>query len=112
MNDNSVVIEYKWPWTMIPFELVSEWIEMIKKGTSKAEPIYGKKIFPAARHEEKKLILVENDSDNTYAIISADRDRMGELKFRVIESLATRTELANRLNEYHVEAMSRVQYDD
>lgn len=53
MSENNVVVEFKWPWTMIPMELADEWIEMIEKGISKTESIYGKKIFPSARNEEK-----------------------------------------------------------
>lgn len=112
MSENNVVVEFKWPWTMIPMELADEWIEMIEKGISKTESIYGKKIFPSARNEEKKLILVDNDTDGTSVIMSVKRDKTGKLKFSVIETLATSSELANRLNEYRVEALSRIQCDD
>lgn len=44
--------------------------------------------------------------------MSVKRDKTGKLKFSVIETLATPSELANRLNEYHVEALSRIQCDD
>jgi hypothetical protein len=31
MSDQKVIIEFKWPWTMIPLEFADEWIEGIKR---------------------------------------------------------------------------------
>jgi hypothetical protein len=44
MNDTEVVIEFKWPWTMMPLELAGEWIEAVKKALPKSDPLYGKDI--------------------------------------------------------------------
>jgi hypothetical protein len=108
MNEDKVVIEIKWPWTMLPIAVTDDWIEAIKEGIAKTDPIYGKEIFPSARHEEQNLVLVDNDTDGNSVIMSFQRNKTGKLKFDVIETLVTPTDVANRLNEYHVEAMSRL----
>lgn len=107
MDEDDVVVEFKWPWTMLPMEAADEWIRIIESGTSRREPIYGKEIFPSARNEEQELILVDNDTDGTYEILSVQRNISGKLRFHVIETLATPRALAKRLDEYRLESLSQ-----
>ena len=105
MSKSNDVIEFKWPWTMLPLEIADEWIEEVKKGLLPEEPIYGKEIFVSGRREDKKLLLVANDTDGSYAIVNYEINKLRRrLKCTVIETLNTRKELSNRLKQDHIEA--------
>jgi hypothetical protein len=106
MNDTEITIEFKWPWTMVPLELADEWIEEVKKGLSKRDPLFGKDIFVSGRKENDNLLLVDNDTDDTYAIVRLARG-MGErrLKCSTIEIFETRIDLAKKLKQDHIAAV-------
>lgn len=76
MSDTEVIIEFKWPWTMMPLELTDEWIEEVKKGLPKSDPLYGKDIFVSGRKEDDNLLLMDNDTDGTYAIVKGSGLRL------------------------------------
>ena len=106
MNDTEVIIEFKWPWTMMPLELSGEWIEEVKKGLPKSDPLYGKDIFVSGRKEDDNLLLVDNDTDGTYAIVRFAGDMVGRrLKCSVIEILETSTDLAEKLRQDSIAAV-------
>jgi len=103
MNQTNETIEFNWPWTMIPLALVEEWIEEVKKGLDVNDPIYGEDIFVSGRNECEKLVLIENDSDDTYAIVkySKAKESVG-LKCSSIEILKTRAEVVIKLKQDHI----------
>ncbi len=74
MSDSEEIIEIKWPWTMMPLEFSSDWIEAVKKGLSPEAPIYGKDIFVSAIREDGNILLIENDTDGTYLIVEYEKD--------------------------------------
>ncbi len=39
MDQTEEKVEFHWPWTMIPPELVGEWIEEVKKGLEVDDPL-------------------------------------------------------------------------
>ncbi len=98
MNDTKEVVEFKWPWTMIPLDLVGDWIEEVKNALTPDEPIYGKQIFVSGRREDKDILLIENDTDGTYVIVKFEKDmRRRRLKCTVLETLTSTKELSNKL---------------
>jgi len=105
MNQADETIEFNWPWTMIPLELVEEWIEEVKRGLDVNDPIYAKDIFVSGRNEREKLVLIENDSDDTYAIVkySSARKSVG-LKCSSIKILKTRAEVVIKLKQDYIKA--------
>ncbi len=107
MSDEKIVITYKWPWTMMPLESVGKWIEAVKDGLQSNDSIYGKNIFVAARREDANMLLIENDTDETYAIVKYERVAHQKLRCTVIETISTRQELSNKLTLYNVEAIAK-----
>ena len=90
----------------MPLELADEWIEEVKKGLPKSDPLYGKDIFVSGRKEDDNLLLVDNDTDGTYAIVRFAVDMGGRrLKCSVIEILETRTDLVDKLRQDHITAV-------
>jgi hypothetical protein len=104
MDQPEEKVEFHWPWTMIPLELVGEWIEEVKKGLEGDDSLYGKDIFVSGRKDDDNLLLVENDSDGLYAIVRYAKaiSDVG-LKFSTIEIFKTSVEVAIRLKQDHVE---------
>ncbi len=39
------------------------------------DPLYGKQIYVSGIHESKKLLLVDNDTDESYGIVSIERKK-------------------------------------
>jgi hypothetical protein len=107
MSDQKDIIEFKWPWTMMPLEIADEWIEEIKRGLKKSEPIYKKDIFPSARKEDENLILLDIDTDSTYAIVNFAPNGQGGLTCSVVEILPNRKALKERLHKDHIDAISK-----
>lgn len=70
MNDETITIEFKFPWSMMPLESAGEWIDAVSGALQNTDPLFGKKLFVSGRHDSRNLLLVENDTDNTYAIVS------------------------------------------
>ena len=66
-------IEFRWPWTMIPLENSDEWIDFIREQIGPGHPLFEKAIFPSARREDERTVLIENDDDGTYVVLSFDR---------------------------------------
>ncbi len=109
MNDNDIIIEYKWPWTMLPLEVVDDYIKEVSIGLRSNESIYGKDIFVAARREDKNILLIENNTDQTYAIVEFEKDRrLIQLKCKVIDTIKTRKELSAKLYADHINAMNNI----
>ncbi len=100
-------VVFSWPWTMIPIELADEWIEEVKKGLAVNDPIYGKDIFVSGRKDDENLLLVDNDTDGTYAIVRFEVAKGGlGLKYSTIEILKTRRELAMKIKKDHINALN------
>ena len=106
MNQTDKEVEFNWPWTMIPLELAEEWIEEVKKGLDVNDPIYGKDIFVSGRNESENVLLVDNDSDGTYAMVRYAK-AIGSvgLKCSTIEIFKTSAELALKLKQDHIDAV-------
>ena len=73
-----MTIEFKWPWTMLPLAGADTWIAHIQEGIKSDNPLYGKKIFPSGCREDKKVLLVENDDDGTYAVLTYENNSSKE----------------------------------
>ena len=100
MSEEKVTIEFKYPWSMMPLQSSGEWIDAVSKSLPKSDPLYGKQIFVSAKHDIKKLILVDNDSDSNYAILSYSVSK-SKSEFKTEEILASRKALAEKLkNDY------------
>ena len=109
MDDQLAPIEFRWPWTMLPLECADEWIEFIRGQIGPGHPLFGKTIFPSARREDENTILVENDDDDTYALLSFDRKMtVRRKKMPFAEVIASRSELAERLQHDHEVAMVKM----
>ena len=51
------------------------WIELVEKSLGSSDPLYGKQIYVSGIHESKKILLVDNDTDNNYAIVSVEKKK-------------------------------------
>lgn len=73
------------------------------KGT---DPLFGKEIFVSGIHENKKLLLVENDTDGTFAIVSISRS-VKTFTYNTLEIISSREEMADKLNQDHTKEMNK-----
>jgi hypothetical protein len=102
MKEEKIKIEFKYPWTMIPLENEEEWINAVKGALTKDDPLFKKEIFVTGRHKYEQLLLVENDSDDNYAIVSMMHDRKaGKLICKTIEVVKSVYALKERLKNDH-----------
>jgi hypothetical protein len=108
MNEKKITIQFKYPWTMMPLASTGEWINAVSKSLSKADPLYGKKIFVSGRHETENLILVDNDTDDNYGIVSfAFLEESKTIKCNTVEILHSRKSLAEKLQSDHEKTVSK-----
>lgn len=102
MVSEPIKIEFKDPWRMIPLENAGEWIDQVRNSLKPSDPLYGKDIFVSGRHETKQLLLIDNDTDDDYAIVSFDIDsRSKDITCNTVETISSRLELANKLLHDH-----------
>jgi uncharacterized Fe-S cluster-containing protein len=108
MKEEKIIIEFKYPWTMMPLENAEEWINAVKGSLTEDDPLYKKEIFVSGRHEYEQLLLVENDSDDNYAIVSVMYDRKADkLICKTIEVVKSVYALKERLENDHQKATAR-----
>jgi hypothetical protein len=109
MSEKPITIEFKYPWTMMPLEHSSEWIEIVKKSLEPTDPLFKKDIFVSGRHEFKKLLLIENDTDNNYAIVSIKMESSSRKYISSTISLySSRQEFANKLQQDYEVAIKEI----
>mgnify|MGYP006304690645 FL=1 len=109
MSEHSVQIEFTWPWTMLPLECADEWIEFIRAQIGPGHPLFEKAIFPSARREDEDTILVENDDDDTYVLLTFGRKMtIRRKRMPFTEVIDTRGELVQRLQHDHEVAMAEI----
>jgi hypothetical protein len=70
MKDDKIILQFKYPWTIIPLENEEELINTVKWALTEDDPLFKKEIFVSCRHEYEQLLLVENDLDDNYEISS------------------------------------------
>ncbi|PIP81077.1 MAG: hypothetical protein COW84_01660 [Gammaproteobacteria bacterium CG22_combo_CG10-13_8_21_14_all_40_8] len=79
-----------------------EWIELVKSSLDSSDPLYGKKIFVSGIHESKMFVLVDNDSDNSYAIVSIEpKLNKQSISCATVEQIFSRENLALKLKQEH-----------
>ena len=100
-----MTIEFKWPWTMLPLSGADRWIAHIKEGIKSDNPLYGKKIFPSACCEDKKVILVDNDDDGTYAVLTYENNSSKDFHTDILVNVQ---DVIKVINEDHTKAMATV----
>jgi len=96
-----MTIEFKWPWTMVPLERADVWIAQIQKGIKPGNVLYGKKIFPSGYREDKKVILIENDDDGSYAFLSY----IDPSKEFTVEVVLSPQDVMKVINQNHAQAV-------
>ncbi|MBL3527065.1 MAG: hypothetical protein JMN27_17615 [gamma proteobacterium endosymbiont of Lamellibrachia anaximandri] len=95
-------IEFKYPWTMTYLEDAGKWIDTVKNSLQPSDPLFEKEIFVSGRHEVEKLLLVDNDTDGTYAIVGVKYNSKSRKSVcHTVEVILTSEELANRLEKDH-----------
>ena len=93
---------------MMPLECADEWIEAVKKGLKPGDPLYDKDIFVSGRHETNQLLLIENDTDNNYAIVAIVFNEATQLfDCSTVDLLQSRIELANKLHQDHENSINQ-----
>ncbi len=109
MSTKPITIEFKYPWTMVPFEFSDEWIEIIKNSLKSTDPLFKKDIFVSGRHEFEKSLLIENDTDDNYAIVSINK-KIGSQEYicTTKELFSSRQEYANKLQKDHEVALKEI----
>ena len=109
MVAEKIAIEFKFPWTMMPLESSGEWIDFLKNSLPKSDPLFGKDVFVSGRHETKQLLLVDNDTDESYAIVSIEADpNTRTYSCATVQLICSRAELARQLQQDHKEALSQL----
>ena len=109
MSTKPISIEFKYPWTMVPLELSGEWIEIVKNSVKSTDPLFKKDIFVSGRHEFKKLLLIENDTDDNYAIVSIKKKiSFQEYTCTTVDLFSSRQEYANKLQKDHEVALKEI----
>ena len=79
---------------------------MLNDSLKSSDPLFGKEIFVSGIHETKKFLLVENDTDGTFAIISISRS-LKAFTCSTIKIISSRKEMVAKLKKDHDEAMSK-----
>ena len=102
-----ITIEYKYPWNMMPLEHSGGWIKMLNDSLKSSDPLFGKEIFVSGIHETRKFLLVENDTDGTFAIISISKSKKA-FTCSTFEIISSREEMAAKLKSDHDEAISKL----
>ena len=93
---------------MMPLGNAEEWIHAVKGALPKEDPLFKKEIFVSGRHEHEQLLLIENDTDENYAIVSVTYDRKANrLICRTIEVIESRYALKERLSNDHRKASAK-----
>ena len=104
----SITIEFKYPWAMMPLVNAGKWIEMVKNPLQPSDPLVGKDIFVSGRHESNRFLLVDNDTDDNYAIVSIQMDSStNSYDCATVELISSREELADKLKHDHKKALNR-----
>ncbi|NBC14660.1 MAG: hypothetical protein GVY09_15260 [Gammaproteobacteria bacterium] len=112
MTDDTITLQIKYPWTMMPLKNAGEWIDAISRSLQPTDPFYGKQLFVSALHELEPLLLVDNDTDGNYAIISYHTTgELGPAHFETVAVLNSRASVADRLREDHERAVRQAQYN-
>ena len=94
---------------MLPLECADEWIDFIREQIGPGHPLFEKAIFPSARREDENTILVENDDDDTYVLLSFDRKMtIRRKRMPFTEVIDSRGDLAQRLQHDHEVAMAKI----
>ncbi|NEX22314.1 hypothetical protein G3480_18730 [Thiorhodococcus mannitoliphagus] len=107
-NEDEIILQFRYPWTMMPLESAGEWINAVSRSLSKTDPLYRKEIFVSARHETENLILADNDTDNNYAILSfAPKRGPNTAEFNTVEVFHSRKSLAEKLQRDHEKAIAK-----
>ena len=112
MSDQKVILEFKYPWAMMPLENADEWINAVAESLEKTDPLYGKQIFVSGRHECENLLLVDNDTDNNYAVVSFGvNEKTKKMNCKTIEIIFTRKSLAEKLRNDHDRTVKKSKSD-
>ena len=108
MNEENITIEFKYPWTMLPLENADEWITAVKNSLRPNEPLYRKEIFVSGRHEYEQLMLVENDTDGNYAIVSVEYGKANtSITCKTVVIFDSRKALAEKLRNDNIDELAR-----
>lgn len=91
----------------MPLEHSGGWIKMLNDSLKTSDPLFGKEIFVSGIHETKRLLLVENDTDETFAIISFSRSE-NAFTCSTHEIISSRKEMADKLKKDHDEAINKL----
>ena len=93
----------------MPLESSGEWIDFLKNSLPKSDPLFGKDVFVSGRHGTKHLLLVDNDTDESYAIVSIEADpNTRTYSCATVQLICSRAELARQLQQDHKEALSQL----
>ena len=107
MTIEPIKIEIKYPWKMMPLENAGEWIDLVKNSLDSSDLLFGKDIFVSGLHEFKKLLLVENDTNDNYAIVSIEKNSSSQgYTCATVELLSSRRKLAEKLQQDHELALN------
>ena len=113
MTTKPINIEFKYPWTMTWIESVGDLIEMVKSSLKPSDPLFGKEIYVSGKHEYKQLLLIDNDTDDTYAIVSIVTDSSQKGYYcKTLEEISTTDKLAEVLHHEHLNALQKIKSNE
>ena len=113
MATKPIKITFEEPWEMTYTENVDDWIKMVENSLKPSDPLHGKEIYVSGKHDHKPLLLVDNDTDNTYAIVKIINDSTKRGYYcKTIKDIKTREGLAEMLRYDHQEIIKKYQEEN
>jgi len=90
------------------YENVDSWMDLVKSSLDSSDPIYGKQIFVSGIHESKTMLLVDNDTDNNYAIVSVVLNKSKQnYNCTTVELISSTEKLATMIEKDHEQWLSQ-----
>lgn len=110
MATKPITITFEEPWEMTYIESADNWIKMVESSLEPSDPVYGKEIYVSGKHDHKPLLLVDNDTDDTYAIVEIINNSSKRGYYcKTIKEIKTTKELAEMLRYDHQEVIKKYQ---
>ena len=83
-------------------ENVDDWIELVKNSLDSSDPLFEKEIYVSGVHESKTLLIVDNDTDNNFAIVSVERKKNSkDCTCLTVELIHSIEKLATKIEQDH-----------
>ena len=110
-----LTLNIKWPWTMLPLSAADDYIEYLQSQIGPGHPLYQREVFPACIREDSQDVIIQFDldDDKTHAIVYfSEKQLFGKKKMPRVEMIASFSELKERFEKDHRDAMENIQEEE